>query len=345
MLFDFNPSNNFSKQAGIFGLPFAYDNARLILIPICWDVTTSYREGSALAPENILDASYQLDLYDPIWGNVWEKGIYLMEIDEEISDVNSIERRKARSIIDFFENEEGELPPRLKKALKEVNDACDQTNSYVFQKVKKVFEDNKIPALVGGDHSISFSSISFLSSHYQNFGILQFDAHADLRKAYMGFSHSHASVMRNVLENNSGIKKLVQVGIRDLCQEEMDFIQTHDEIKTFFMKKIRYEQFTGKTWHVIAQEIVDQLPENIYISFDIDGLDATLCPHTGTPVPGGLLYDEVTYLLDTIVKQGKTIVGFDLVETGYDPINHWDEIVSCRLLYQLCLATLASQKN
>lgn len=344
MLFDFNPSNNFSKQAGIFGLPFTYEDAKLILIPVSWDVTTSYREGSALAPENILEASYQLDLYDPIWGNVWEKGIYMLDINEEISDINSIERRKARSIIDFFENEEGELPNRLEKALKEVNEACENTNAYIFQTVKKVFQDKKIPALIGGDHSISFASIFFLSSQYKNFGVLQFDAHADLRKAYMRFTYSHASVMRNVLENNPDIK-LVQVGIRDFCQEEMDFISSHETIKTFFMKNLRYEQFAGKTWHELATKIIAQLPDHVYITFDIDGLDATLCPHTGTPVPGGLFFDEVTYLLNLMVKNGKTIVGFDLVESGYDPVNHWDEIVSSRLLYQLCLATLASQKG
>jgi len=343
MLFDFEPENNFSKQLGIFGLPYTYENAQLILIPVPWDVTTSYRDGSSLAPLAIKNASYQLDLFDLNWGNAWEKGIFMKELDEEISDVNAIERRKAKNIIDFFENEGNELPERLRKIQAEVNEACDTMNGFVFNQVKNVFNDGKIPALIGGEHSISLAAIRFFTHEYSQFAVLQIDAHADLRKAYMGFIYSHASVMRNVVEN-SPMLKLVQVGVRDFCEEEYYFIQeNHQNITTFFMRNLRFEQMKGKTWDKQVDDIINELPEHVYISFDIDGLDASFCPHTGAPVPGGLTFDEVSYLFTKLVKAGKKIVGFDLVESGVDEENEYDQIISSRLLYQLSLATLVSQ--
>ena len=127
-----------------------------------------------------------------------------------------------------------------------------------------------------------------IAEKFGDFGILQIDAHCDLREAYEGFVYSHASIMYNALEEIPAITRLVQVGIRDYCEEEWEYIrQSNGRIVTYFDKDIKERQYEGDNWKAIADEIIQQLPEKVYLSFDIDGLDPKLCPNTGTPVQGG----------------------------------------------------------
>ncbi len=168
------------------------------------------------------------------------------------------------------------------------------------------------------------------------FGILQIDAHCDLRKAYEGFNYSHASIMYNVLNEVPQVKKLVQAGIRDFCQEEWDYICNSDfRVITYFDKNIKERQYEGQTWKQIADEIIQHLPEKVYISFDADGLDPKLCPNTGTPVQGGFETEQVFYLFKQILQSGRKIIGFDLNEVGVGE-NDWDSNVGARVLFKLC---------
>ena len=130
-----------------------------------------------------------------------------------------------------------------------------------------------------------------MAQKFQNFGILQIDAHCDLRDSYEGFEYSHASVFNNVLKLPQ-VKKLVQVGVRDLCDEEINIIKQDSRIKTFFNHQINQLKFSGSSWEEVCDDIISNLPENVYVSFDIDGLLPFYCPNTGTPVPGGLEFDE-----------------------------------------------------
>jgi agmatinase len=133
------------------------------------------------------------------------------------------------------------------------------------------------------------------------------------------------------------VAKLVQIGIRDFCDEEMKVIdRARGRVVTFFDEDIKSEIFNGRTWDDICDTIIAALPADVYISFDIDGLDPKLCPNTGTPVAGGFEFFQVTYLIKRIVKSGRKIIGFDLNEVA--PSNHsdWDANVGARMLYQLC---------
>ena len=182
---------------------------------------------------------------------------------------------------------------------------------------------------------------AFSKKYKGDFAVLHFDAHADLRKAYQGFTHSHASIMYNVMTGTHKPKKLVQVGIRDFCEEEFDFIESRNDIRTFFDLDLKRRLMNGESWSQIANDIVKELPEKIYISFDIDGLDPVYCPNTGTPVPGGLQIEQVFYIFRLIAETGRKIIGFDLneVSTGGLPLNksdEWDGNVGARILYKLC---------
>jgi agmatinase len=169
--------------------------------------------------------------------------------------------------------------------------------------------------------------------HTDGFGVLQIDAHCDLRDAYEGFTHSHASIFFNALKIPA-IQKLVQVGVRDYCEDELRYINnSNGRIKTFFDQDLKERQFNGVNWNVLCDEIVDTLPQKIYISFDIDGLDPKFCPDTGTPVPGGFELQEVFYLFKKVVQSGRKIIGFDINEVGGE--FEWDGNVGARAVYKM----------
>jgi len=198
--------------------------------------------------------------------------------------------------------------------------------------------------LIGGDHSVSLGSIEAHLEKYPQMGVLQIDAHCDLREKFEDFTYSHASVMFNVLQETK-LKKLVQVGVQGLCEEEYRRIQdSNGRIQTFFDSSLQESKHQGKSWNQICDDIIATLPIEIYISFDIDGLEPSLCPHTGTPVPGGLTYQEAIYLMKRIVNAGRKIVGFDLVEVTPGKDGDWDANVGAHLLYQLCGWCMRSNK-
>lgn len=321
-----------------FGLPFTYDESALILFSVPWEVTVSYRPGTAKGPKVMLDASTQIDLYDNDNPNGWHTGMHTIKLPASIQKRNNELRKKAATYIKGLEQGKN---MELSAIPDEINKACAQLKKQVYEQSKKILDDNKIPALVGGDHSTPLGLMEALAEKHGGFGILQIDAHADLRDAYEGFTYSHASIMFNALKIEN-VKKLVQVGIRDLCDAELQIIDGSDRrVITYFNDEIKRAGYTGMTWADICSRIVEELPKKVYISFDIDGLNQLYCPNTGTPVPGGLEYEQAVYLINALVDSGRTIIGFDLVEVA-PGADEWDAIVGARMLYKMCNLALKS---
>ncbi len=174
-------------------------------------------------------------------------------------------------------------------------------------------------------------------------GILHLDAHADLRDAYEGFTWSHASIFHNVMTRIRGVARLVQVGVRDLGEAENGMIESSEgRIVTFFDPDLAAAKEEGTPFARIADNIVAQLPKDVYLSWDIDGLDPTLCPGTGTPVPGGLSWNEAIGLLRAIHRAKKRIVGLDLCEVSPGE-TEWDANVGARLMYKMIGFALLTQ--
>ena len=332
-----NPNNN------IFGLPTEEGDARLVIVPVPWEVTVSFNAGTARAADNILKASLQVDLYDADYHDLWRNGFYLREVDKKILLKSDYLRKEAELYIDYISNGEAvEKNSFMCRSLREINEGSHFMNNWVHSQTRDLLDKGKLVALLGGDHSTPFGFIRALSEKHETFGILQIDAHCDLRKAYEDFKYSHASIMYNVLEEISAVEKLVQVGIRDYCDEELEYIQSSNgRVQVFFDSQIQERQFEGDTWRNIADDIVAALPQKVYISFDIDGLDPRLCPNTGTPVPGGFQTEQLFYLFKRILASGRTIIGFDLNEVGVGDYG-WDANVGARVLYKLCNILTAS---
>ena len=332
-----NPNNN------IFGLPFSEEDARLVLLPIPWEVTVSYKAGTARAPEHLFKASLQIDLHDTTYPDAWRQGYHMRSPEKKLLLKSDYLRKEAELYINYISQGESiDSNKFMCKALKEVNEGSRFLNQWVYEQTSDLLKAGKLVGLVGGDHSTPLGFIRAIGEEYPGFGILQIDAHCDLRKGYEGFVYSHASIMYNALEEVPQIGKLVQVGIRDYCDEESDYIRAHPErIHTFFDRDIKERQFEGQPWKEVADAIVSQLPQDVYLSFDIDGLDPKFCPNTGTPVQGGFEADQILYLVKQVIRSGRRFIGFDLSEVGTSN-TEWDENVGARVLFQLCHLIVSS---
>jgi agmatinase len=335
----FDPNTVGLKSNNIFGLPFSEDDAALVLLPVPWEVTVSYRQGTARGPEHVFDASLQVDLYDPDVIDGWKKGFHMLPVDRNIRKKSDFLRQCAELIIShLIDGGRVEENEQLSEKLAEVNCGGKLLYNWVKEMTSRLLKEGKKVGLLGGDHSTPLGFISALGAVHEEFGVLQIDAHADLREAYEGFTYSHASIMYNVLKEVPQVKKLVQVGIRDYCDEELALIRANpDRVATYFDKDIKEEQFEGRSWKDICTDIVASLPQKVYVSFDIDGLDPKLCPNTGTPVPGGFELEQVFYLLKQVKRSGREFVGFDVNEVSAgEHSGSIDSIVGARALYKLC---------
>ena len=334
-------------KGNLFGLPYTPEEASLVIVPVPWEVTVSYHSGTSKGPRAVIDASFQVDLCLKNIPDAWKLGVSMLPVPD-LEEANTQLRTLALKQIERTEsgNKTGQHEPMLEK----INEACEQLHSHIKSITQQLMEKGKLVGLLGGDHSTPLGFLHALSERHERFGILQIDAHADLRKAYEGFTYSHASIMHNALKLPA-VSRLVQVGIRDYCEEEVGVMtRSMGRIKTFFDQDLKEQMFAGQTWNSITDTIIHELPDLVYISFDVDGLDPKLCPNTGTPVPGGLEFDQAIHLIRKIATSGRQIIGFDLSEITPGVID-WDANVGARLLYQLCCwmgvsqGKLATEKN
>lgn len=331
----FDPSQPALADGSLYGLPFSADESDIIVVPVPWEVTVSYGAGASEGPDAIFNASFQVDLLHQQFPDLWKLGIYMDEAPEHWATNSDKFKGLAQPIIEALENgEDVEMFPSLQADLDKINKATAQLNQEVKDKVLSWLDKDKKVILLGGDHSTPLGYYQALATKYADFGILHFDAHMDLRIAYEGFKHSHASIMYNAIQLPQ-VSKLVQVGIRDFCQQEVEVVQSSGKVKVFTDADLKAKAFEGATWQQQCNEILSNLPQNVCVSFDIDALERWYCPNTGTPVPGGLTFEQATYLLDKLAASDKNIIGMDLVEVAPGE-DDWDGNVGARLLFHMC---------
>jgi agmatinase len=298
-----------------------------------WEATVSYGAGTAGGPAAVLRASRQVDLLDRETGRPYRAGIAMLPIPGDVRTWSEEARRAAAPVIDAGGSDGS---PAHAAAIAAVDALGDRMNAWVHDQARRILAAGKLPGVLGGDHSVPYGAIRAAAEAHPGMGVLHLDAHCDLREAYEGFRWSHASIMFNVLRDLPGVARLVQVGIRDYSDEEDAFIAAQgDRVATYFDPDLRRLLFDGESWKRIANRIAASLPRDVYFSFDIDGLDPALCPHTGTPVLGGLSFPELSALMRAVVETGRRIVGLDLCEVAPGPDgSEWDGNVGARVLYK-----------
>lgn len=335
---------------GFLGLDVTPEQAAVVLVPVPFAATVSYGLGAERGPAAILAASKQIDLFDLETGRPYADGIAMLPVPEQVLLWNTAARAYAARVIAAGEAS----TPQLLADRQAVDEAGERVNAWLAAQVAPWHEQGKLVGAVGGDHSTPFALIEACSRRWPGLGVLHVDAHADLRRAYHGFTWSHASIFWNVLERCPDVARLVGVAYRDLCEEEHQLCESDPRVKAFYDPWLKRRQEEGAPWAEVCAEIVSHLPPQVYVSFDIDGLDPSLCPHTGTPVPGGLRWNEAIALVRTVVESGRQIVGFDLCEVAPGPApadesgcaaDEWNQNVGARLLYKLCGFALASRRG
>jgi agmatinase len=327
----FDPDAAAPAGGGIYGLPFSTEESKVVVVPVPYEATTSYGGGTSGGPAAVLEASKQVDLFDRDTGRPYEAGIAMLEIPKKIARWNREAKLLAKPVI----ARGGIADKRTRAAAAQVNAISERVNDWVYAQTISLLDQDKTAVILGGDHSVPFGAMRAYSERYPGMGILHLDAHADLREAYEGFTWSHASIFHNVMTRLPKVSKLVQVGVRDLGQAEYRMIErSNGRIATFFDADLAALKESGTPFAKIADDIVSRLPHDVYLSWDIDGLDPTLCPGTGTPVPGGLSWNEAIGLLRALHRSGKRIVGLDLCEVAPGQ-TEWDANVGARLLYKM----------
>lgn len=325
----FDPNAAADEASGVFGLPTGPDESACWLLPVPFEATTSYRRGTVDGPRTIFEESRQVDLCDRFWGPFWKRGIYWSPEPEGV---------RAWS-------QEG-VGAKAREDAAKVDELGARVNDVVGTWARETLAAGRVPGVIGGDHAVPFALIEACAEKHPGMGILHFDAHMDLRAAYEGYRWSHASIHYNTMHEVPGVARLVQVGIRDFCEEELEYARSQkNRIRTYFDTDLFERRAGGESFSAIVEEIVSHLPHEVYVSFDIDGLDPTLCPNTGTPVPGGITYPEMVAILRAVARSGRRCIGFDLVEVAPNaPLRagDWNGNVGARVLYQLCGLALKS---
>jgi agmatinase len=260
-------------------------DARYWVVPVPYERTTSYQQGTRGGPDAILRASTQVEFHDE------ELGV-----------------QPARAGIHTLAPVPGDEGPesfcrRLEHAY---GTWC---------------ADHRVVGLLGGEHTVTVGPVRALAARHPRLGVLQIDAHADLRDAYEGSAYSHACVARRVAE----VADVVQVGIRALSAPEAVFLRESPRVRAFFAHE-RHDD--------LPRRVAEALPDAVYVTLDIDGLDPSEAPGTGTPEPGGLRYREVLALLREVARR-KRIVGFDVVEVRPLDGSTVTEFLAARLVYKL----------
>ena len=329
-----------STDEGLYGLSPVPDPA-VVVIPVPWEATVSYGRGTSSAPRAIELASHQVDLFDLEYGAVWKSGIGWADIG---SDIERLNRRACETAAPVVEAGGSAASPALMEAARRVDALSRQRDEVVRAAAAAALDAGQIPVVLGGDHSSPLGLLEAVAARHPGVGVLHIDAHADLREAYMGFRSSHASIMTRVLELE-GVERLVGVGYRDLGHAEWQRICAEpDRICAFPDPTIAERLSAGDSWLDVVHEIIAKLPNIVHISFDIDGLDPSLCPNTGTPVPGGLGFREAQVLLHEVSKH-RQVVSFDLCEVSPGHSSEWDANVGARVLYKLAGCALSSRSS
>lgn len=278
-------SMDYADFVGLDMPPPLPEKARFHVIPVPYEKTVSYGRGTAKGPSAILEASLQLELFDGI-GIPAEEGIFTH-------------------------------PPV----------DCTGTSEVVLERISQtvsaVLKTGKMPVMLGGEHTITAAAAKAIKKTYDDVGIVQFDAHADLRDTYEGTPYSHACVMRRIADMGLPIH---QIGVRSMCIDE------HKFRKENAIPHLDAPDIAGKK--IPEQILAPDFPANIYLTIDIDAFDPSLVPATGTPEPGGLFWYDMIQILSSVIK-GRQVVGIDVVELA--PISgiHASEFIAAKLIYTL----------
>ena len=323
-----------------FGEKCAPAEADLVIVSAPWSVTSDHGQGATYTPDAVIDASADSNLYDVESGFSAVGRVATAEIDYNIQEMSEHLGRDAERVADRMFNGGNPVAEYAVRKVKHINEGFAEMHASIYNQTKHWVSQGKTVAVIGGDHSVSYGAVKAIAEHHKDLGVLFIDAHADFAAAGEAFQYSHRSIARNIVEEIPSVSRLVEVGVRDIDKSELDMLLANDKVDLFLAEKVAAKRFEGECWGNLCREMVEKLPQKVYVSLDIDALKIEFCTHTNSPVPGGMTFDEVVYLVNCVVKSGREIVGFDITEVVSNIDDKVDAIVAVRLLTKLIVACL-----
>jgi agmatinase len=299
------------------------------VVSVPFDLTSTYRRGSYKSPSLIQSAVHQLDQHHP-FGKI-APNLNFLPMNTAIFELQMLYMEQAGLILDSL-NHEIQLNHNQQLVQNGINEASKKMIQYVESDVTPILNSPLI--LCGGEHGVGLGYLQALNTMHRNISVLQLDAHMDCHSEYLGFTYSHASVASHY-SKMSQVSSITQVGIRDYHTNELLFQKNANiPFHVFFDYDLHKSIFEGRPWCSTCKIIADSLTDTVFISLDVDSLMAYLCPKTGTPVPGGMGFNQLVYLLE-YVSTRKNVIGAELVEVNVGTDNDWDANVGARLLQLL----------
>ena len=319
-------------------------DADVVIVSAPWSVTSDFGRGATYTPDAVIDASAEGNLYDAATAISVEGRIATAEIDYNIQESSEHLGREAERLASHsiaVDSLGGEYAARK---IAHINEGFDEMHASIYRQCGNWASKGKRVAVVGGDHSVSFGAVKALAEYHKGIGVLFIDAHADYAHDEI-YNYSHRSIARDMVEEISFVERLVEVGVRDIDKAEADALAANEKVELFLAERLAARRFEGESWGSLCREMVERLPHKVYVSFDVDALKIEFCNNTNAPVPGGMTFDEVIYLVNTIVESGREIVGFDISEVVSKLDNKMDAIVAARVLAKLSVAAMRSIDN
>lgn len=323
-----------------FGEKVAPADADLVIVSAPWSVTSDYGRGATYTPDAIIDASVKSNLYDVATGFSAEGRVATAEIDYNIQELSEHLGRDAERIANRGGDKGTIVAEYATRKIKHINEGFAEMHASIYRQVKQWVSAGKAVAVIGGDHSVSLGAIKAVAEHHEDIGVLFVDAHADFACGNKVLPYSHRTIARNIVEEIPSVSRLVEVGVRDIDKSEKEALVANNRVELFLAEEVSAKRFEGESWGNLCREMVEKLPQKVYISLDIDALKIEFCTHTNSPVPGGMTFDEVIYLVNCVAKSGRQIVGFDISEVVSNIDNKMDAVVAVRLLTKMIVATL-----
>ena len=315
------------------------DNADVVIISTPWSVTADFGRGATYTPDAIIEASVKGGAYDISSGLSIAGRVATAEIDYDIQELSEQLGREAERVSHHTSG--GAIYPadHISRKVEHINAGFAAMQQSTYNQAKRYAEQGKCVAVIGGDHSVAYGAVKAVAECHNGVGVLFIDAHADFRQEPQ-YDFSHRSVARNIVEDIALVEKLVAVGVRDISHEEALAVEASPKSEIFLAESLAAERFEGRSWGDLCREIVCRLPEKVYVSLDIDALKIEFCHNTNAPVPGGMTFDEVIYLINSVVASGRKIVGFDISEIVPNLEYTMDATVGARLLGKMIVAAL-----
>ena len=321
-------------------------DAEIVIVSAPWSVTADFGRGATYTPDAVIDASLESNLYDVVTGLSAEGCVATAEIDYNIQECSELLGREAERIAKRTNDAEpASIGEYRARKIAHINEGFSEMHASIYKQVRHWVSKGKRIALVGGDHSVAFGAVKAIAEHYSEVGVLFIDAHADFAREGEIYKYSHRSIARNIVEEIRDVAHLVEVGVRDISRAETEALLANEKVELFLAERLAAKRFEGSSWGDLCREVVAKLPQKVYVSFDIDALKIEFCNNTNAPVPGGMTFDEVLYLVNTVVESGREIVGFDISEVVSSLDNKMDAIVGAKVLAKMCLAMVRGKDN